>query len=665
MSPSQHRPVPRHAHVPALLDYRDVDAATVAAVTADAITSADALVDRVAATPPDTPSYATTLHLLDDAGRIVGDAYGAGAFMARVHPDAAVREAATEAEERLTKWGSDLVFRRDLYDAVSRFAATAEADALEGERRRALDHWVRDFRRTGHDLDEADRTLLQELKNRLIELEVAFSRNLDEAEDSIVVPADRIGGLPDTYVEGLDQTEDGDYIVTLAYPDYMPFMDQAEDRDLRRQLQFKFWNKAAETNRTLLEEALAIRQQIAGLLGYPTWAHYATEVKMAGNPDQVIAFYDSLVPGLTVMAERELATLGAMLPDDEGPVMSWDWRYLHDLQRRQQFGIDSNEVAAYFPLEQVIAGMFEITGDVFGLDYSRVEDTRAWHPDVYVYEIRNRGSEAPLAYFYADLFPREGKFGHAAAFPIRYGMEMADGSYRTPVAAIVANFTKPTTDSPSLLKHDEALTLFHEFGHILHFCLTTAKLHRFSGYDTEWDFVEAPSQIMENWMWEPEVLQRFARHHRTDEPIPTDLVARLVAGRDLDAGLLNVRQAFLGRLDMDMHHARVGDDLDDITRDAYALTLLPFHEGTFFPAGFGHLMGGYDAGYYGYLWSAVYGDDMFSAFETEGITSPAVGMRYRDEVLARGGSRDAMDHLRAFLGREPNSDAFLRKLGLT
>jgi thimet oligopeptidase len=301
---------------------------------------------------------------------------------------------------------------------------------------------------------------------------------------------------------------------------------------------------------------------------------------------------------------------------------------------------------------------------VFGLDYARVEDACAWHPDVYLYEIRNAGSTEPIAYFYADLFPREGKFGHAAAFPLITGQLLEDGTYRKPVAAIVANFTKPSEETPSLLKHDEALTLFHEFGHILHFCLTTVDVRRFAGFDTEWDFVEAPSQIMEHWMWQPQVLSRFARHHETDEPIPVDLVDRLVAARDLNIGLFTMRQVFLGKFDLNLHASEETVDVETAAREAYKLTGFPYFEGTHFGASFGHLMGGYDAGYYGYLWSKVYGDDMFSVFAEEGVLSPAVGRRYRTEVLATGHSRDAMDHLRAFLGREPSTEAFLVNLGL-
>jgi len=415
-----------------------------------------------------------------------------------------------------------------------------------------------------------------------------------------------------------------------------------------------------------MAEAVAVRNEIAYLLGHDTWADYALEVKMA-DPDGVDALYASILPGLTKGGMQELAVLQELADADlaNDPIRSWDWMYYHSQQRRRDFGIDQNEVAQYFPLESVVDGIFEITGEVFGLEYREVPEPRAWHEDVKLYEIRNRGEDRPIAYFYADLFPREGKFGHAACFSITGGMRTEDGSYRAPVSAVVANFTKPGPGSPSLLKHDEALTLFHEFGHVLHFSLTTVDHPRFAGYDTEWDFVEAPSQIMEHWMWQPEVLQRFARHHETGETIPTDLVERLVAARDQNIGLSTLRQVFLGKFDLAIHTGPSDIELDQTTRDAFALTLITYHEGNHFAASFGHLMSGYDAGYYGYQWAKVYGDDMFSVFSDEGILSPEVGARYRNEVLARGYSRDAIEHLRSFLGREPSPAAYLENLGLS
>ncbi len=646
-----------------LNDYTDVTAAFVTEVTDEAVRNADELIDQVVGA---APTYDGILGRMQEAAAVVADASGRGAFMARVHPDRAVRNAATEAEERLITWSTDLVFRRDLYEALQRFATSGEAATLTGERKRLLEHTLRDFQRAGHHLDDVARTELQRLRRRLVELEVEFGRNLDEWDDGLELSRDQLAGLPDQYVDGLRAVGEDVYRVSMAYPDYIPFMKQAHDRELRRALQHKFWNRADELNRPLLEEAVRLRIDIARILGWSTWAEFAMDVKMAGSPKAVDDFYDSVVPGLTDKARNELAVMGDVEPirGDIDEVRSWDTTYLDNLQRLRDYGIDHNEVAAYFPLEAVVGGMFEVTGDVFGLSYERIAESRAWHPDVALYAISNHGSSEPVAYFYADLFPRDGKYGHAAAFSVTYGRANPDGTYSKPVAAIVANFTKPTAAAPSLLKHDEALTLWHEFGHILHFCLTTAEVHRFSGYETEWDFVEAPSQIMENWMWEPEVLRRFARHYETGEPIPADLVARLVAARDLNVGLFTMRQVYLGMLDLGMHAVTEAPDLMDVYRRAYEYTLLPFHEGTFFPAGFGHLMGGYDAGYYGYLWARVYGDDMFSEFARLGLTSPEVGARYRTEVLARGGTRDAADMVRAFLGREPSTQAFLERLGI-
>ena len=647
-----------------LNDYTNVTPEFIASVTTAAIEAAERLVGDAATAEP--VSWEATMLPLETAGEIVTDAYGQGPFLARVHPDKAVQAEAVKQEEILQKWSTDLVFRRDLFEKVAEFAASAEADQLAPTRRRLVEHWMRDFRRAGHELDEATRTALQAKQQRLIELQVAFSKNLDEYEDFIDVTAEQLEGTSDAYRSRLAAgAEPGTYRITMAYPDYVPFMEQGKDRELRRRLQHKFWNQAVVANRPLLEEAVALRREMAKLMGYATWAHFAMEPKMA-DPDAVESFYAELREPLSAKAQTEIATMQDLLERDVPgeSIQPWDWNYLDTQQRKLEYGVDPDEVAAYFALEPLIDGMFEITGEVFGLTYERIEDTKAWHPDVFLYAIRNRGESEPIAYFYADLFPREGKFGHAAAFPIRYGRRRDDGEYVRPVAAIVANFTKPTGDTPSLLQHSEAVTLWHEFGHILHFCLTTVELARFSGYDTEWDFVEAPSQIMENWMWEPEVLQRFAKHHATGEPIPESLVEKLVAARDLNAGVKTVRQMFLGHLDLGMHATDREVDLDEVYRDAYAITELPFHEGTFFPAAFGHLMGGYDAGYYGYLWAQVYGDDMFSVFSEEGVLSPAVGKRYRDEVLAVGHERDAIDHLRAFLQREPSSDAFLSKLGL-
>ena len=375
------------------------------------------------------------------------------------------------------------------------------------------------------------------------------------------------------------------------------------------------------------------------------------------------------MPALTAAGREDLAVHQQLLAedtDDHGAVVQrWDWRYYHTRLLREQHGIDNDEVAAHFPLEQVLDGLFALTGDVFGIDHEPLA-TPVWHEDVRSFTVRDRASGDRIGTVHMDLFPREGTYGHAAAFTLTPGRVLPDGSYQEPVSAIVANFTRPTDDRPSLLQHAGVETLFHEYGHILHQVLTRAELVRFSGTSVERDFVEAPSQIMEHWCWDPEVLATFARHHETGEPIPTELVEAMIGARNLDVALMKLRQVMYGQLDLALHGEDALElDLDEVARAAVEVTLMPKPDDTFFPATFAHVMHGYDAGYYGYLWAEVIGDDLFRRFAEEGPTNPQVGADYRREILEVGGSRDAGESVRAFLGREPDNTAFLHKLGIS
>ncbi|HVA85488.1 MAG TPA: M3 family metallopeptidase, partial [Candidatus Saccharimonadales bacterium] len=653
------------------IDYTAITPSSVESATEDALRRANRLVDEAASgatAGDDAPSFKRTLRPLDEALGEAAVGFGRGAFMGHVHPDREVRDAGSAAEERLAKWRVELPFRDDLYRAVRAFAETPEAAALRGERQRLLDHWLREFRRAGQELSESERAELRALRARLVELEVTFQRNIGEFHDHLELTREELDGLPDSYVERLRPGSRADtYLVSLEYPDVVPFMEQAQRRDLRERLEFKEWTKALETNQPVLAQALSVRRRVAELLGYPSWAHYAIEVRMAKEPAAVRRLYEELVPAVTLKASDERAELTAALLAETGDdvLRPWDFRYYDAQLRRTTYGVDSSTVAEYFPLGQVMDGLLELTGDVFGLSFRLVEDARAWHPDVRLYEISDRGTGRRLGYAYTDLFPREGKFTHAAAFPLVVAHRNASGRRVTPISAIVANFTPPSGDRPALLRHDEVTTLFHEFGHILHMSLSQAEFVRFSGAETESDFVEAPSQIMEHWSWNADILRRFARHYRTEEPIPVELVDQLVAARNLDVASKALRQVYFGQVDLAFHGEEEPVDLHAIDRASYAVTGLPFHEDTFFAASFGHLMGGYDAGYYGYLWSKVFGDDMFSRFEAEGITSRAVGSDYRRHILEPNGSDDAETLLRRFLGREPSNAAFLRQLGLT
>jgi len=649
-----------------LHDYTTVSADSVRSESDEALAAADVLVAG-AVSSAGSPTFEATLLPLELAGAELVRAYGRAGFMGQVHPDAEVRDAGNDAEERINKWRVALVFRDDLYRAVRAFADTEDAAALEGERARLLDHWLRDFRRAGHELRNEDRAELERLRTRLVEVEVAFQRNINEFRDGVDVTRAQLVGLPDDYIERLSPGErEGTYRVTLDYPEVNPFLEQAHDRGLRRQLFMKNWNKALAANRPLLDEALDLRRRVAALLGEPTWAHHAMELKMARSPERVLAFYDELLPRLEDRVRAELDALAERLHADghDGPISAWDWRYYDEAVRRSEYGVDQNRISEYFPLGPVMEGMFAITGEVLGLEYRAVDDARAWHGFVRLYEIIDRASDESIAHFYADLHPRDGKYGHAAAFSLIVGHRGADGSWVAPVSAIVANFTPPSGDRPALLKHAEVQTLFHEFGHILHMSLTRAEFARFGGAETEWDFVEAPSQIMEHWTWEPSVLERFARHHASGEPIPADLVDQMLRSRWFNVAIKIGVQAFYGGIDLAVHAEPEAPDVDAALRRTYAVTGMPYPEGTFFLAGFGHLLGGYDAGYYGYLWAQVIGDDMFGRFAREGVLSGSVGAEYRREILEPNGSRDAEELVRAFLGRDPTNEEFLRLRGM-
>jgi thimet oligopeptidase len=630
-----------------------------------AIAEARAILDEIAA-PKEARTFENTMRPLDRIHDVLGHAFNDFGFMGYVHTDKAVRAAAKDAEEKTSKFAVEMIFRDDLNTAVKEYAATTEAAGLEGERARFLEFFLRDLRRAGHDLDPETRASVKEKTERLVELGVRFQQNIDEWEAWILTDRDGLDGLPDSFIDALDTDEEtGLYKVTIDYPNMIPFVENATRRDLREQLRFKFNTVAVEDNKKLLAEAVQLRQEIAEAFDMPTWAHYVLEERMAKNPERVRDFYEELVAPLTEKGEAEVSAMATLLAKDTGDdvVRVWDWTYYDTLQRKTDYGVDNFEVAKYFPLPAVLEGMFQLTSEVFGLDYVEIEDFDRWHPDVQLFAMVDRESGEEIGRFYLDLFPREGKFGHAAEFPLIPSRRLEDGSYQDPLCAMVANFTKPSKDAPSLLQHGEVETLFHEFGHVLHQNLGRTELARFSGTNVERDFVEAPSQIMQHWIWRADILGRFARHYETGEPIPEELVNQLVAARNLNKALFQLRQMQYGWWDQEIHRGR-DRDLEAIYIEGSKISLLPHHEGTFSLANFGHLFG-YDAGYYGYMWSEVYGDDMFSRFEEDGVTNPEVGMAYRRTVLERGGTVDPDQMLVEFLGREPNNQAFLSKLGIS
>ena len=651
-----------------IISFETLTPGSLAKACDSAMADCDRAIAGVVALPNGARTFANTVLALAEAHEAVSHASGMYAFMAYVSADDALRETAREWDAKLDKYNVDLAFREDVYLAVRSFAETAEARALTGEAKRLLEFELRDYRRSGFELSAEERERVQELFNRLVVLGTDFRNAIDDWDEGILVAREDLGGLPDAYVESLKSIEDHGttrYRVSLDYPEYFPFMSNANSEALRRELFMKEQTKAGPANIERLEEAIRVRTEIATLLGYDSWAAYVVEERMAKERGTVDAFLADLHPKVKAKAARDFAELSALKSEHIGSatVNIWDWRFYHNRLMKTKFAVNEFEVAEYFPLDAVLDGLFAATGQALGVTYRAVPDAPRWHADVRAFDIFDAAGSEAIARFYMDLHPRPNKYGHAAAFTMQRGRTLRDGSYQLPISAIVANFTKPTADQPSLLRHSEVETLFHEFGHILHQTLTRATFARFSGTATERDFVEAPSQMLEHWVWDADVLRSFSRHFERGEALPEKLLQAMLAAKQASSGIMYLRQLFFATLDFAYHSPGFDGDTTATMERLHDVTGFPYTPGTHFQSGFGHLFG-YDAGYYGYLWSQVFGDDMYTRFAAAGPLDAATGADYRRKVLERGGSVDGSEMVREFLGREPNSDAFLRDIGL-
>lgn len=629
---------------------------------------AESALQQIASLPPTARTFDNTVAAFDRAVYDLSDQSAADTFLEQVSTSAAVRDAGNRCEILLAQFGVDVFSREDLYKALKDYAAKKEP--LKGEDARLLDKTLLDFRRAGLELPVKTRDEVRVLRKRLAELESGFGKNINESKDFVLLSKEQLDGTPENFAAKLERVGDK-YKVGVDYPTYFPFMETARDPEARRLLEYKFNNRAVHENLSVFQEALQLRRKAARLLGYKTHADYVDELSMAKDPKTVNAFLGRLRGALKPLGQEELETLLAFKRGMEGRKSDgvfhvWDWRYYDNLLRKTKYEVDSEKVREYFPTDLVVEQMLGVYQRLLGVRFREIPGGLTWNPDAKLFEISDASGGGPIAYFYMDLFPREGKYKHAAAFELVTGRLRTDGTYQKPVSAIVANLDKPSPDRPSLLNHDEVETLFHEFGHIMHQTLTKAKYGRFSGSNVARDFVEAPSQMLENWVWDADVLQSLSGYYKDhSKKLPKELLDKMLAAKNADVGLFNLRQLVFGTVDMAYHGANPPKDTTKLyARVQRDVGLIPMSEGTHPEASFGHLMGGYDAGYYGYLWSKVYAQDMFSVFKAQGIMNPAVGRRYRTEILERGSSRDEMDSLKAFLGREPNETAFLESIGL-
>uniref|UniRef100_K1PNN9 Thimet oligopeptidase n=1 Tax=Magallana gigas TaxID=29159 RepID=K1PNN9_MAGGI len=458
---------------------------------------------------------------------------------------------------------------------------------------------------------------IKEIKKRMSDLSIDFSKNLNEENTILTFTEEELVGVPEDFLKSLEKNEDGKLKVTLKYPHYFPCMKKARNPETRKKLETAFNSRKAR------------------LLGFPTRAAFVLDMRMAKDPEKVRTFLVDLAQKLRPLQEQEVKVYLEYKKEEcdkygyeyDGKIHSWDLRYYMTMTEERQYAVDSNLLKEYFPMEVLM-----------NLKYTQVKDVEVWHPEVTLYNVVDRESSNLLGYFYLDLYPQDGKYGHAACFGLHSGCIQPDGKRQISVAAMVANFTKPTENKPALLTHDEVETCFHEFSHVMHQICAQSEFALFSGTSVERDFVEAPSQMLENWCWEKEPLQRMSKHYKTGEAIHDHLLDKLIESRIVNAGMFNLRQILLGMFDQTIHTQKKVDTAKLFSEISQEYLGFPSTEGTNMSASFGHLAEGYDAQYYGYM----------TRFKKEVIMSP----------------KDAADMLRNFLGRDPTPEAFLIRKGL-
>lgn len=587
-------------------------------------------------------STAARLELWNDADIALAEALSEAYVVSEAHPDSEVREIAESQVQAVESLSAARLLNRELWSSF----ADASTDGLDEDQARLLSHLLRDFRRGGVELDEADRERARHLADRDTALSLAFSRNIRDGRREITVPAEGLAGMPQDFIDAHPADAHGLVTLSTDYPDLMPIRDYAHDRATRVALVSAYNDLAWPENDAILAELLEVRAERARLLGYADWADYETETRMIGSGAEIPAFLSRLDDASRPATDAEypilLERLRRDIPDAD-VVSIADFWYLLGAIKREQYDVDAQLVRSYFPFERVVEGVLDVTGRLLDVEYVPV-DVPAWHSDVQSFDVV-RGADR-LGRIHLDLHPREGKFSHAACFPLAPGV----AGRVLPEAALLCNFSR------GLLEHDEVVTFFHEFGHLVHDILGgRQRFARFSGVATEWDFVEAPSQLLEEWAWDADVLASFSAN-ADGEPIPADLVARMRTA-DAFGRALEVRRQ-LGHASVSYHlHVDRPADLQAETERLYAASspVQPLG-GLHSYAGFGHLTG-YGACYYTYQWSLVIARDLLSGFEA-GLMDPETARRYRTEVLERGGSRDARDLVEAFLGRPSSFDAY-------
>ncbi len=618
---------------------------------------------------PEKRTFENTVIALEISEGVYGNTMSAIGLLAEVSPSKEIRDTAFKVIMDVCQKLVDIEYDRDIYISLLEYYEgnfSDEKKQLSKEDIKLLEDGIREYKRMGFDLETSKQKKLKTLLKKASQLSTTFGKNINDYSDYILCTEEEIAGVPDRVKASLPRDEkSGKYIVTLQYPHVVPFMSYADDRKKREELGLKNMKKGGKKNLELLTKLVAIRAEIASILGYDHHADFRTENRMAKKAETAAKFQDSLLKKLAPAVKRDVKEL-----EEYAKVLGikdfqhFDIAYVATKLAKERFNYNPEDVRAYFPVDKVIEEMFNLYQKLFGLTIKKV-DYKLWHKDVTLYEVSDAKEKSLIGYFAMDLFPREGKYGHAMCTDTFVGHAKTFGGdeYVAPFSTIVCNFPTPTKKVPSLLSVSETETLFHEFGHCMHMTLSRVLRESQAGSRVAWDFVETPSQFMENWVMNDTMLTKMSKHYITGKILPKELRTKVLSAKKFQSGYAYTRQLIMGKLDLDMHMGIVENPTAYYAKlvKQYTGMIYPEKE-SLFPAGFGHIGGGYDAGYYSYLWALVYSYDAFSEFEKNGIFNKELGMKWRKEVLEKGSSEDEMKLITHFLGRKPTQEAFLKEV---
>jgi len=629
------------------------------------------------------PTWEGLVLAMDELNNRLGAAWSPVSHLNAVCNSPELRQAYEACLPALSAYSTEIGQNPKLFKAFEALASGPASEGFDVAQKTILEHSLRDFRLSGIDLPPEQQQRYAEVQSKLSELGSTFSNQLLDATQAWtkhVTDEAVLAGLTDSakaqmaaaaQAKGLEG-----WLITLEFPSYYAVMTYAEHRGLREEVYTAYCTRASDQgpnagqndNGPVMEAILTLRQELAHLLGFANYAELSLATKMAESSDQVLGFLRDLAQRSKPFAKKDLQQLKAYAAEQGCPgLQSWDSGYYGEKLREQRYSVSQETLRAYFPIDKVLSGLFAIVQRLYGIEISELKGFDAWHPDVRLFEITENGQH--VGRFFFDLYARANKRGGAWMDGAKDRRRTADGSLQSPVANLVCNFTPADAGKPALLTHDEVTTLFHEFGHGLHHLLTRIEHAGVSGINgVAWDAVELPSQFMENWCWEPEGLALMSGHYQTGEPLPQDLLEKMLAAKNFQSGLMMVRQLEFSLFDFELH-ATHGDGrtalqvLEGI-RDQVSVMRPPAYNR--FPNSFAHIFaGGYAAGYYSYKWAEVLSADAFSRFEEDGVLNPETGRAFREAILARGGSQAPLVLFVDFRGREPSIDALLRHSGLT